>query len=218
MTELRDATLSDLPMIAKCHRAAFPRALSSAMGETYLRKMLEWYLLSDRAFMFLIRQNDRCVGYCGGLIYDGTHAMGSASSMLQHSFREAIQSFLLRPWLFFHPEFVAKYKLAARNIWKRLLGVGSEQRQRVQPAAPVERYTGLVIIGIDKEYQGQGFGSQLLQEFEQKTRKLQIAKMLLTVLSTNHQAIKSYKRNGWSVTATNGRSTTMEKRIGGKTA
>ena len=84
-------TLAQLPAIARCHRAAFPASLASALGNRYVARMLSWYLASDKTFLFHIEdEQGRVAGYCGGMISDGTLGTGSASGMAQHTFRAAV--------------------------------------------------------------------------------------------------------------------------------
>jgi ribosomal protein S18 acetylase RimI-like enzyme len=214
MADLRAAKHEDLVKIAKCHQKAFPKSLSSAMGVTYLAKMLEWYLVDDRAFIFLLEEDGICTGYCGGMKSESTGRAGSASSMIQHSYNQAVKTFLIRPWLFFHPEFLTKYKLAFRNILKRIKSIlGIEVKVKNLSSITTEPHTGLVVIGVDPNVQGKGYGSQLLQEFERVSKNLGFDKMMLTVRTDNSIAIKSYERNGWSITKIEGASTSMEKQL-----
>lgn len=215
MAQLTIPTFHHLPSMAKCHRLAFPKALSTAMGQKYVEKMLEWYLVDERAFIFILSEEGNCVGYCGGLKFSGTAGVGSASSMIQYSFHEALTRFLLNPWLFFHPEFMAKYKLAFRNFVKR---VGSrfkikEKTRVISPSQGAEAHAGLVVIGVDPRKQSKGYGSLLLQEFERISSSLGFKKMSLTVRTDNDRAIKSYLRNGWVSIHVDERSTRMEKHI-----
>lgn len=208
-------THQDLPRLAQCHRAAFPNTLSTAMGSRYVEKMLEWYLIDARAFIFLIEEEGRCVGYCGGLKFDGTQRVGSASSMIQHSYDQAVKTFITQPWLLFHPEFISKYKLAAKNVWRRIskkLGIAREIKPLKNEQLP-EPHTGLIVIGVDPVVQGKGYGSLLLQEFERVSRELGFKKMMLTVRTDNMQAIRSYQRNGWQTTEVQAKSTSMEKLV-----
>ena len=192
---LIDSTKEDLKSIAICHRSAFPESLSSKMGVNYLEKMLEWYLVSPKGFMFHMICENEIVGYCGGIIVDGALSTGSASAMTQHSFNSAVKSFLTRPWLFFHPELTAKYKFVLRNIMYRFKKPAKTKvaiaKQSINP------YAGLVVIGVNMNFHGIGYGSFLLEEFERKTNELGLKEMRLTVKSTNEKAIKSYLRNGW---------------------
>lgn len=215
MAQMVIPTSDDLPKLAQCHRAAFPGTLSTAMGQRYIEKMLEWYLVDERAFIFFLQDGSNCIGYCGGLKFDGTHNVGSASSMIQHSYNAALRTFFRRPWLFFHPEFLPKYKLAWKNVVRRIgkaLGLKSTSCVR-NHANPREAHTGLIVIGVDPHLQGMGYGSQLLREFERTSLTLGYDKMMLTVRTDNYKAIQSYLRNGWHTIKVEGKSTTMEKRL-----
>jgi ribosomal protein S18 acetylase RimI-like enzyme len=185
------------------------------MGKKYLCKMLEWYLQDDRAFLFYIEHDGQCAGYCGGLAVDGNSRVGSASSMIQHSFSFAVKTFLLRPWLFVHPEFIRKYKLTGRNVTKRfgkLLRKTPLQKPLPDKTA-VTPHAGLIVIGVDPAYQGKGYGSRMLKEFEAISRGLGFSRLSLTVKTNNQTAIRSYTRNGWLTVDVQGKSTTMEKKL-----
>jgi hypothetical protein len=182
------------------------------MGQRYVEKMLGWYLADSRAFIFLLEVDGRCVGYCGGLLADGVTRVGSASSMIQHSYREAVRTFLKRPWLLLHPEFRPKYGLALRNVMKRIhKKFGAKEKPLVSTG--IEPHTGLIVIGLLPEYQGRGFGSMMLLEFERISRERGFSLMTLTVRPENESAIRSYQRNGWQIITRESNSLTLEKRI-----
>ncbi|HMS64796.1 MAG TPA: GNAT family N-acetyltransferase [Ignavibacteria bacterium] len=223
MTEIKNSNFKDLPEIAECHRSAFPDSLSSKMGNRYLSKMIEWYLSGEKKFLFHAVEDGKIVGYCGGMINDGTQATGSASGMIQYSFNYAVISIALRPWLLFHKEFQSKLTLISKNIRRKLglkkkkksnsaakSSVSSDVRNISKSAEPV---AGLVVIGVSKEYMGKGYGSILLQEFEKKSKEMNIKQMALSVKSENKKAIKSYERNGWVITKETGDYYEMEKTI-----
>ncbi len=203
-----------LPAIAACHRKAFPRALSSAMGQSYVEKMLEWYLVEPRAFLFFFEDNGSCVGYCGGLLVDGKTAVGSASSMIQYSFNAAVRAIVSRPWLLMHVEFRKKYRLAFKNVWRKGRAWLGAPAKPSTPSVNVRPHTGLIVIGVDPGRQGEGIGSQLLIEFERQSFLRGYRHMMLTVKSDNKTAISAYSRNGWTVTIEAHGSTMMEKIIG----
>jgi ribosomal protein S18 acetylase RimI-like enzyme len=206
------AEQKDLINIAQCHKLTFPKSLTSKMGVGYLTKIFSWYLSTDKAFLFYLQNQSQVIGYVGGMIVDGTLMHGSASSLTQHTFNDAIKALILRPWLFLHPDFLSRYSLFTRNVITRLRN--KFRRQEVRSAvAPVEPYAGLVVIGVDPTHQGKGYGSLLLQEFEKITVEKDIRKMMLTVKSTNNKAINSYKRNGWSIVNFDTKSVSMSKEI-----
>lgn len=205
--------LDQLPAMAVCHRKAFPHALSTTMGQAYVEKMLEWYLVDPRAFIFFLEQSGRCVGYCGGLLVDGQVAVGSASSMLQHSYSAAVRAMLKQPWLFLHVEFLKKYRLALKNSWRKLRKLLGAPVSSTAPRVPVQPHTGLIVIGVDPQFQGKGYGSILLHEFERQSMLRGYHLMMLTVRTDNVQAIRSYERNGWKAVLSQNNSTSMEKRL-----
>jgi ribosomal protein S18 acetylase RimI-like enzyme len=184
------------------------------MGQAYVEKMLEWYTVDSRAFLFYLEAGGRCIGYCGGMTLNGASAAGSASSMIQHSFGSAVKALTLRPWLFVHPEFLKKYRLILRNVSKRLrrwLGIPIEPNVRAGGITP---HAGLVVVGVDPEFQGRGYGSKLIAQFESESLARGFQHVMLTVLADNHQAIRAYERNGWTVVSRSGRSVSMEKVLG----
>lgn len=211
--EFHPAQHTGLMRIAQCHYDVFPRSLTSRMGVKYLSKIFSWYLSTDKAFLFFVEEGGNVVGYAGGMIVDGTLAHGSASSLTQHTFNDSIKALLMRPWLFFHPEFVSRYALFARNIFTRIRNKfrKSEVRSAVKP---VEPYAGLVVIGVHPTFQGKGYGSAILVEFEKQTSQYGLKRMLLTVNADNAQAIASYKRNGWYTLNATPKYVSMEKRLG----
>ncbi|HOX83487.1 MAG TPA: GNAT family N-acetyltransferase [Chryseolinea sp.] len=213
MTEIKSAKTEDLEKIAACHVAAFPASLSSALGQKYVMKMLGWYLSSENTFLFYIESEGQCLGYCGVMIKK-TWGVGSASSMAQFSFDQALRSFIVRPWLVLHAELRAKYVFIGRNLWTRLKRLVNRNQKNTSTNSTIfEPYVALVVIGVKPDEHGKGYGSLLLQEFEKRTVELGYTKMLLSVLTDNSKAIKSYKRNGWVITLVNGKSTSMEKRL-----
>ncbi len=210
---IKEAQESDLRRIAECHISAFPKSLSSALGIRYVTKMLGWYLSSDQTFLFFLEEEKLVKGYCGGMIRMAAGA-GSASSMAQFSFDQAVRSFLVRPWLVLHTEVRAKYFFIVRNLWTRLKRlVNSDSEITSTNTFVFEPYVALVVIGVKADDHSKGLGSILLKEFERRTVILGLKKMLLTVLTANERALKSYLRNGWVVSKVEGKSTSMEKRL-----
>jgi len=194
------AQKEDLKALARCHIAVFPTSLAANLGLRYTQNMLSWYLSSKKTFLFHVQNEPgECIGYCGGMVSDGSMGTGSASGMAQHTFRHAVWAFLTHPWVLFHPEVLEKWPL----IWKNLLmklglrkkdHFSSQQKQNMARDPRV----GLVVIGVDPKYHGRGYGSILLKEFERRAREIYgIRKLQLSVKANNVQAIRAYERNGW---------------------
>jgi len=206
------AQQKDLNRIACCHKDVFPGSLTSKMGTPYLEKIFSWYLSTEKTFLLYNEEEGQVIGYAGGMIVDGTLAHGSASSLTQHTFYDSIKALLLRPWLFFHYDLLSRYGLFARNVLTQFRNKfrKSEVRSAVKPLEP---YAGLVVIGVHPSFQGKGYGSAILAEFERQTIQHGLKRMLLTANANNVQAIKSYKRNGWKVLEASSKSISMEKRL-----
>ena len=196
----QDTKHSDLVALVKCHEKAFPEALSTKLGHKFCSKMLSWYIESDRGIMFHIEKDGEILGYVGGITIRKPGMPGSATSITQHSFKEFVWAFILRPWLFFHPENLKRFSFIRRNIKLKLRLI------RNNPSSPLTEVKpefipsmGLVVIGVSPENQGKGYGSLLLKEFETRAQKEGFGRIHLSVHKDNHQAITAYKRNGWLV-------------------
>jgi ribosomal protein S18 acetylase RimI-like enzyme len=208
---LRDATIKDLNNIASCQRKAFPYSFSSSLGIKYLAKMLEWFLVTPGAFLFLCEENGECIGYCGGYVTDGKQRMGSASGMTQYSFKEAVKAIAMRPWLLLHKEVLNKLPFIKKNL---LIKLGLARP--VKPASTqdiIYPRCGLIVIGVNPDHQGKGIGSKLIAHFEKISKDRGVNNVYLTAKSSNLQAINAYKRNGWAIANAGQSGTLMIKHL-----
>ena len=83
--------------------------------------------------------------------------------------------------------------MAKLGLWKDLGSLKSD-------ANDFKPYLGLVVIGVDVQYQGYGYGSRLLKEFETRARKIpEVKRILLTVDKSNERAIQAYQANDWTM-------------------
>lgn len=191
-------TTRDLKNIVECHKSAFPNALSSKMGNTFISKMMEWYITSDRGILFHIEnKNKEIIGYCGGIITKQKGLHGAVTSISQYSFNTFLISYLIRPWLIFHPENIKKITYIQRNIIVKLGLNKPEEINKIEDFIP---FMGLVVIGLRKDNQGKGIGGILLNEFENIAKNNnEIKKISLSVKLQNINAIKAYSKNGWKI-------------------
>lgn len=203
----------DLKSVAHCHRSAFPGSFSSALGIWYLKKMFDWFLSTDKTFLFHINENGKCIGYCGGLIVDGTLSTDSTTGKTHHSHKEAIISLMLRPWLLFHPHVRKNSSFILKNL-KNRFGAKNKKNESVQKKKKVNIHAGLVVIGVNPTYQGKGYGSKLLNEFERRSiEDYGISTFTLSVMKNNSKAISAYERNGWKRRKIVGESLKMYKEV-----
>ncbi len=208
------ATQTDLNKIAKCHIAAFPKSVTSLLGERVVASMLQWYLSAPNKFLFYEEENGVVQGYCGGFIMDGSDAYGSGSGMTQFGFNQAAGAFASKPWLLFHPEVRKKYKFILTNV-ARKLGLKKDQPMSISAPKPKDALltAGLVVIGVIPNLQQKGLGSNLQQEFERKAIEMGAKQLSLSVRKQNERAIKSYHKNGYKMKDENETSFIMVKNL-----
>jgi len=205
--------LTNLSRLAHCHKKAFPESLSSHLGNRFVKKMLSWYIIDERGILFHVEENNEIIGYCGGMVIKKPGLPGAATSITQHSFKTFITSFLIRPWLIFHPENLKRISFIKRNLMYKLgLKKVINNKTDIQPSE-FKTSWGLVVIGVSPDYQGKGVGSLLLQEFERLAKLDVVHKMILSVKSGNLKAINSYTKNGWQTGTKSQDSLNMHKEI-----
>jgi GNAT superfamily N-acetyltransferase len=158
-------------------------------------------------------EDHEILGYAGGLFVHKNSKHGSSTSMLQYTYRQAIQALIQRPWLFFHTQMFQNYSLLWKNI-KIKLGISRlslKEQSAVQ--IPLVSSLGLVVIGTTLKARGKGAGSSLLRAIEEQARVLGAIKMHLSVRKSNDAAIAAYKRNGWSIEKQQGKNYNMIKKL-----
>ena len=204
----------DLEAVAKCHQASFPRSLSSKLGTRYCMKMLSWYIEDLRGEIFHLEENGHVIGYCGGILSREPGRHGSATSVTQYTFKTLLVSFLLRPWLIFHPDIRTRLPFIWKNI-KLKLKISKPIRP-VSNNSDVKEFIpsmGLVVIGVSPENQGKGYGTILLKEFERRAREKGFKQINLSVKKDNAQAIAAYRKNGWVIGKTGEEELSMYKEL-----
>lgn len=202
--------IRDLPDLTRCHRKAFPYSLSSLQGDRFCKKMLEWYIVSDRGILFHIVENEKVVGYCSGIITKFPGLPGAITSISQYAFYEFIYAFIKKPWLLFHSENLKKRKTIISNVRLKFLkkkDYNDHHKQR----SHFSTYYGLVGIGVLPDCQGKGYGSLMLKEFEVMARQANVDLIQLSVKRSNNIAIQTYLKNNWEVANNNGDSILMQK-------
>lgn len=204
----------DLKSVANCHRASFPGSLSSKLGSRYCMKMLSWYLEDIRGEIFHLEENGHVIGYCGGILSREPGNHGSATSVTQYTFKALITSFLVRPWLIFHPEILTRLPFIWRNI-KLKLRITKPARPVINNSVVTEFIPsmGLVVIGVSPENQGKGYGTILLKEFERRANEKGFKRIYLSVKKDNAQAIATYRKNGWMIGKTGNEELSMYKEL-----
>lgn len=208
--DIKPIVASKLEETAYCHISAFPSSFSSKLGISYVIKMLEWYTVSEDRFLFSATIEDKVIGYIGGA--KGT---GSTSGMLQYTYWNGIFSVLKRPYLFFNISVLSHISLILRNISKRLFyrwGNIDLTKTKIAEEGP-DLSIGLIVIGVNPKYRRKGISGSLLKVFIDKSRQLGYKNGHLSVDTSNTNAIKAYKKNGWEIVSSSNKSTGMKIKI-----
>jgi ribosomal protein S18 acetylase RimI-like enzyme len=212
---IKEAQQTDLAKIAACHMHAFPESVTTLLGKTVVADMFKWYLSAQNKFLVWIEEGEECIGYCGGVVMDGSDAFGSASGMTQFGMQAGMKRLLLKPWLLFHPEIRKRLPFIVTNLKRKLKRLFKKNQPKPivvkQPTDEIK--SGLVVIGVHPKQHGKGLGSLLQQAFEEKSKVMGAGKMELSVRKNNQKAIRSYERNGWQITGSEGPSYLMAKTI-----
>jgi len=176
----------------------------------YVKKILEWYIVSKDRFLIGVKTENEIVGYVGGA--KGT---GSTSGMLQYAYWQGFASITVRPCLFFNYSFLSHIRLISKIFKKRIF----QQRKNIElsatktPQHKVNLSVGLIVIGVNPKYRRKGIGSILLKAFNDKSRQLGGSYGHLSVKTSNNNAIEAYKKNGWEIVNSNNNSTCMKIKI-----
>jgi len=202
-----------LEKISDCHISAFPDSLYSKLGNSFLKNMFLWYIVSERGILFHIEKDDQIIGYCCGTINTSPGLPSALTNVIQFRFGLFLWSFIRKPWLIFHKNNLKQIPVLLQNI---MLKIGRRNANSLSNNISNESFIptmGIVSIGIHKDYQIKGFGSILLKEFEQQALRNGIHMITLSVRLDNSQAIASYKKNGWLIKSLNTDSMKMFKEI-----
>lgn len=212
--KIRLSEARDLGAVARCHIDAFPMALASMQGPSFVRRMLSWHIDSNRAFLLhAVSETNETVGYCSAIIRTARDQTGAASSIIRHSKREAIWSYVKRPWLIFHPGTLGKITLLLKRIRRDSAKAKKTNNLEEKKMEPFEVNCGIVGIGVRKSHRGTGVADALIKEFERIAKNNGAKFVTLTVDASNPRAIHFYERNNWCQTKKDGRSVSMRKSL-----
>ena len=199
-----------LDSVALCHMKSFPESISTKLGKRYVKKMLEWYMVSENRFIFGCFEKDVIVGYVGGLI--GT---GSTSAMIQYSFWEGVTSLFFKPQVLLNINILKKRNIIFKNIFTRIfyfLNIKHKKSGKKKNNGKNDS-VGLIVIGVDSQYRRAGIGGLLLKRFERQCKNFSINKAHLSVKNNNFKAIEAYKKFGWIQESTSEESVKMILKI-----
>ena len=213
MLQIEEANKEVLIEIAKCHQKAFPKSILSYLGINSITKVLEWYLTNERGLIYYLKDSeDNIQGYFCGILTFHKNLIGANSSTFNYAKSIILISYFKKPWLIFHPETITKIKNLLNNIFKNFLKLIQKRKMKKLDDDKFIPFAGLVIIGVREK--GLGYGSLLLKEFENISRKIPMIKILkLSVKPENKSAIKAYINNGWKLEQSEKKYLKFEKKL-----
>jgi len=185
----------DLPKLVKCYKSCFAGSLTTQLGDQFLSKIIEWYIVTDEAFLFCWKDGEKYLGFCGGKI-----GIGSSTAMLQYAFKAAFLSILGRPWIIFNPSVFSKWRFIISNIKKKFFKKNINNKS----SKKTKKSIGLITIGVLSEGRGKGIGNDLMTEFDNKVINLGYEKAHLSAKKSNTLGINLYLRHGWEIKGPSG--------------
>ena len=215
MFQAAKTSLSDIEQVISCYRTCFPNSFSVRLGDSYIKKNFEWYLVEDNRYLLHVCEGHKVIGFCGGFLprYVGD---GSTSGMLQFAMREAAIGVLKKPWLLLHPDIMRMYPLLFRNVRRKITGAGDQTSvNSKQPTSGTKQRAGLVVIGVLPEYRGKGVFELLMKKFEEEAVARGAEELDLSVKKDNTRAVKAYQRSGWKILKDDKQNYVMQKLLAG---
>ncbi len=166
------ATKEDALPIAKIHQTEISGGFLSSLSPAFLKLFYIALMESGFSFCVVAKESDQVVGFVSGVV----NMNKFYRYFLTHYF---FQSFvILLPKVFF----------SLRKIIESLL---YPKKEASLPQAE------LLVIAIQKEFQGRGLGSQLLSAFATEMKKRNVTVFKVVVGETLPQAIRFYEKNNF---------------------
>ena len=193
--ELRALTATDLPNVAKLHRAAFAKTSLAVMGEATIERYYTWWLAEPPPMQGVgVFCNGQLAGFC-----------------LSGVFRKSASQFFSEQRVFFLRQTLRRPQLVFEIIFnpfmrERLSKMVSERLRRRKASAPSTTTTQkassskpykILTIAVSESFQGLGLGKRLMAVAESHARENGFAEMLLDVDTDNDRAIPFYESLGW---------------------
>ena len=191
--------LEELKAIAHCHAICFPKSRSTNLGKKYIEKTFEWYLLQSNRKLIYIELDGKVAGYCGYFFHVNEDS-GSTTGMFQHAFKTAIKSLILKPWVLLNLNInTSTMRFMVKQLYLKVLKTLTKKENKILTKTQEVKTCGLVVIGVNPEFQGSGVSDNLLSFFKNDIIKEGCSYGILSVNPTNSRAINFYKKNNWTI-------------------
>lgn len=193
---IRDLELKDLARVAGIHVVAFPDSALTKLGVEAVRRYYKWLLDGPHeAIRIGAFVDSEIVGFCFAGLF-----RGAMSGFLRANRLFLTSRVFMRPWVAANPILRSRMLSAVRIL--------SRPRNRKpplsQPTLAVSKPFGILAIAVDPNQQGSGVGRLLMQQSEGVALQRGFREMILTVSTTNAQAIRFYENLRWVKVVGNG--------------
>lgn len=199
----------ELKEIAQCHASCFPDSFSSNLGKEYIVKTLEWYLLQSNRKLIYFESNGQVAGYCG-YFFHVNETSGSTTGMFQHAFKVGIKRLIIKPSIIFKFDInIVKIRFLFKQLYIKILKIITTKGNKILPKESGVKTCGLVVIGVNPEFQGAGISDDLMLYFKNDLIMKECSYGILSVKPANTRAINFYKRNNWTIHTQNSNTIVM---------
>lgn len=186
---MRNLELEDLTRVAGIHSVAFPDSALTKLGVEAVRRYYKWLLEGPHdAIRIGAFVDSKIVGFCFGGVF-----RGAMSGFLRANQLFLCSRVLIRPWMAANPIFRNRVASAVRILSR----TKNRQPQLARPAPAASKPFGILAIAVSPDRQGLGVGRLLMQKSEDIARQRGFQEMILTVSTSNDQAISFYENLQW---------------------
>jgi ribosomal protein S18 acetylase RimI-like enzyme len=188
---IRSMTASDVRKVVDIHSASFPNSRSSKLGEPFLKRMYQWYLIYQPQLSFVAVRNKEVIGFV-----TGTLGWGGGRRRFKFAFWHIVWGFLRHPRLF----------LAANmfEAWLSFVKGLLPTKKNIFPNGHLDGIRAtLDSIAVGPDARGLKIGRALMRIFETAARAQGATYVSLGVEADNHAARRLYESCGWKLMQVN---------------
>ena len=175
----------------------FKNSISTKFGKGYLTSVFEMYRLSDDFIIFIVKDNDVCVGYIVGQFSKrAITGLGSISTTIKYTFWNGVFAVFLRPWLI--PEVFLKFKILNKiKIIIKSFFI-NKQSSKNKNLNDNKKLLVLIDFGVHPEFRKKLIGFRLFSQVESFAIQNNISSLEASIIKEN-PVKKMYEYLKWDI-------------------
>jgi ribosomal protein S18 acetylase RimI-like enzyme len=184
---LRLLAASDISKVVKIHSMSFPNSRSTKLGEPFLQRMYQWYVLYQPHLSFVAVRDEEVIGFV-----TGTLGWGGGRRRFKFAFWQIVWGFLSHPGLFLSAHMFEAWSSFIKGLLparKNVLPGGHSSGMKVT----------LDSIAVHPSARGLKIGQALISMFERAAESQGATYLSLGVEADNHAARRLYESCGWKL-------------------